>query len=1210
MVERGFFDWNAKALPVVSPAVILASLLAAGVCALAADVAPKPQIVTNVSYTDAMLTEFSADGRYILTGNDRGTVRLWEAASGRLIRTYIAKSTDEREYVQAIGYAPKLDVIVSNDRYGVISVWKATTGQLLRTISPPNDDVDPQRLFVFTADDKHMLSVKQNSNGGAIKIWDTATWKVTRNLTVPDGEATFSPDGQLALINGDNDLTLIDQASGRKLWTANATTIRTVAFSSDGSRIATDSGPPKAPYGQINPSQPKQDPQQKPQQTDGVVVILDAKTGKPIQTLQFRTQSPDVESLAFSQTGTAIVAASADGSVRTWDIQTGQLSATVSKPDLAKDIALSPNGDRVLSTNADGDSEIWNPQTGEATAKLGLTSGPAGLVEFVADAARSPAATNGAASILAGNINFDNNTAAVHRWDASTGRLLSTVMLNGMTWNSYAPGLVFSSDGIFAVSGTAEPPSSGDDKPTATTQPAVTIWNLATGAAMATLPGQPQGATVAVSPDGKLVFSIDGNGSAMLWKRAEGRAAWTATFDSGANCATISTKGDRIAFGGADGITIVDAATGKVLRFLQEEGKYGISSLAFSPDGHRIIEGNGDWEDNASIWDADSGRRLHTLHGHAKVVSSVAFSPDGKHVVTGGQDGTARIWNASTGAQERVLHLDSASPFQSVTFSADGAQMISGHADGSTAIWNSASGALIVTLIAASDGEWVAITPEGFFDASPNGSKLLQVVDGVDVISIDQVFQNLFRPDLVREKLAGDPQSKVRNAAAQLDMAKVLASGAAPLVRVLTPLDRTPAAQDQVTVKATLTARDGGVGRIEWRVNGVTRGIEQISPTGPSTGIIALERTVPLEAGNNTIEIVAYNAKDLLASAPAHIEVHWDGTTGAPPPRLYVFTVGINDYWDSRLHLNYAAPDAQSLASGLKLAGRDLFEVINVATTLNQDATRDHIAAAFDKIANEMKPSDVFVFFLVGHGATIDGRYYFLPYDFRYDDDNSIRNNAINQDQLQSWFAKIPAKKTVLIFDTCESGSMTEDVVATRGLEHLVALERLTHAMGRTVLSASTSTAPALEGYHNHGVYTYAVLEALDKADANGDGLITVTELAEYLAARVPDLSYDAFKFRQVPQMKIVGSSFPIAKPTDVLDKDATATAPTLSTIPTHVVTRSIDVLATPSGGAAVRTLSPGTTVSIVLTDHGWVLIARDGLQLGYVPADGLARLQ
>ena len=65
---------------------------------------------------------------------------------------------------------------------------------------------------------------------------------------------------------------------------------------------------------------------------------------------------------------------------------------------------------------------------------------------------------------------------------------------------------------------------------------------------------------------------------------------------------------------------------------------------------------------------------------------------------------------------------------------------------------------------------------------------------------------------------------------------------------------------------------------------------------------------------------------------------------------------------------------------------------------------------------------------------------------------------------------------------------MTGEKTAQRGLERVAALDRMTQAMGRTVLSASTDDAPALEGYRGHGVFTYAVLDALGAADTNGNG--------------------------------------------------------------------------------------------------------------------------
>ena len=56
-----------------------------------------------------------------------------------------------------------------------------------------------------------------------------------------------------------------------------------------------------------------------------------------------------------------------------------------------------------------------------------------------------------------------------------------------------------------------------------------------------------------------------------------------------------------------------------------------------------------------------------------------------------------------------------------------------------------------------------------------------------------------------------------------------------------------------------------------------------------------------------------------------------------------------------------------------------------------------------------------------------------------------------------------------MLYDTCESGSLTGERVAQRGLERVAAFDRLTKAMGRTVLSAASEDAPALEGYRGHG---------------------------------------------------------------------------------------------------------------------------------------------
>ena len=64
-----------------------------------------------------------------------------------------------------------------------------------------------------------------------------------------------------------------------------------------------------------------------------------------------------------------------------------------------------------------------------------------------------------------------------------------------------------------------------------------------------------------------------------------------------------------------------------------------VVSASFSPDGSRIVTAS--WDGTAKVWDAESGAELLTLKGHAAQVTSASFSPDGSRIVTGSVDNTA-----------------------------------------------------------------------------------------------------------------------------------------------------------------------------------------------------------------------------------------------------------------------------------------------------------------------------------------------------------------------------------------------------------------------------------------------------------------------------------------------------------------------------------------------------------------------------------------
>jgi hypothetical protein len=383
----------------------------------------------------------------------------------------------------------------------------------------------------------------------------------------------------------------------------------------------------------------------------------------------------------------------------------------------------------------------------------------------------------------------------------------------------------------------------------------------------------------------------------------------------------------------------------------------------------------------------------------------------------------------------------------------------------------------------------------------------LSVVRGLDAYDVTQMFQALYAPDLVREKLSGDPDGEVRNATRALNLEKVIDSGAPPSVELLSPRTGTTSPEEVITAEAAIAEQVGGIGRIEWRVNGVTAAVGT-APGTQDTRII--RQRLALEPGQNVIEVVAYNRRNLLSSLPVSTTVTWDAPAEQPRSKLYVISVGINSYHDTLFGpLRQAVADAKALGAAMKAAGEGLYSEVDVSYVLDADATADGLDRAIDEVGARMHPRDAFIFLAAAHGKSENGRFHLIPVDYRSDAPGTIGEKAISQDKLQDWFAnRIKARRGLILLDTCESGA----VVASRasGVDMAssdAALGRLNEATGRPVLTAAAANQVALEGYHGHGVFTYALLDALKNADTNNNGRIELSELAAHIQALAPRLS-------------------------------------------------------------------------------------------------------
>ncbi|MCK1389042.1 WD40 repeat domain-containing protein, partial [Bradyrhizobium sp. 21] len=303
---------------------------------------------------------------------------------------------------------------------------------------------------------------------------------------------------------------------------------------------------------------------------------------------------------------------------------------------------------------------------------------------------------------------------------------------------------------------------------------------------------------------------------------------------------------------------------------------------------------------------------VHDLGG-----GSLAFSPSGRFLAVGFQTSIFIVDRLTRQVVRKIKrHLTNTGGI----FWADNDRIGASEGGGAVRIWDSKTGNTLISLYGADDGNWAAVTPEGFFDGSAEGIRNISIVKGLQVYSIDQVYNVLYRPDMVRAKLAGDPDGKVKAAAAQLDLNKVMASGAAPQVTIASPVSGISSAVEEIEVQATIADQGGGVGNVEWHVNGMTfdvgaRGIKRIeNSAGKANGapgdVQTVTRRLKLELGDNRIEVLVYNAQNLIASEPVQITVKWDGDKAVTQPKLYIVSVGVNDYYDSRLHLAYAVPDA------------------------------------------------------------------------------------------------------------------------------------------------------------------------------------------------------------------------------------------------------------------------------------------------------------
>ena len=243
-------------------------------------------------------------------------------------------------------------------------------------------------------------------------------------------------------------------------------------------------------------------------------------------------------------------------------------------------------------------------------------------------------------------------------------------------------------------------------------------------------------ATVAFSPDGKLILTGSNDGSARLWevrtgqeiRRLTGRGCQRVTavafsLDGQlAATAELTEQTDPI-------VDFWDPATGASKGRLAVAGGRMLFALAFSPDGHTVLVGGVD--NTARLCDIATGRELLKLAGFTMAVTSASFSPDGKLALTAAELGEALVWDARTGKRVSFADYRPSSELGLGVASADARYTETSVDDNTVRLWDNATGRPAARFSPHQEGlpAGLAVTPDArtLAELHPTGISLYDI---------------------------------------------------------------------------------------------------------------------------------------------------------------------------------------------------------------------------------------------------------------------------------------------------------------------------------------------------------------------------------------------------------------------------------------------------------------------------------------------------
>lgn len=544
----------------------------------------------------------SFDGRLLAAVGERGTVALFDEATGQVVKRlegHDNSSTASECDVWAAVFHPDGRWLATAGGDRRVILWAMPGGEKLREWKAPG-----QVWAMSLSPDAATLATGGADN--AITLWNPETGERIRALEGHDGAVSglaFHPDGRrLASASYDRTARIWEVETSKALHVlrGHAANVQRPVFHPDGDSLVTSS-------------------------SDKTIIHWNADTGQP--TAVFRGHENYVFGLRFLGQGRRLVSGSMDRTLRIWDTDTGVTLRVLQghTAGIGGD-GVKVKGDAIYSAANDGTVRRWGAEVPGGRV-VGLPSEPA-------SSAISPDGASVAVGFANGHLQLYSLPECKPLWPEEA-KDENRVMR-----------ITFSPDGSLIAT------AHYDDN-------TVKLWRAADGEPVQTFTGHERAVhAVAFSPDGWRIASASYDGRIWLFEVGKEGGRFREAHDDYVNSVAFTDDGQLLS-GGKDGALHLWRVTDEGLEPVRDLPKSteNIMWAAISPDGRRVAAVGRDLV--VRVYDAATGREEHAFVGHEQTVLRAEFTPDGGQVVTVAADATVRFWDLKTNGELFTINLPS-----------------------------------------------------------------------------------------------------------------------------------------------------------------------------------------------------------------------------------------------------------------------------------------------------------------------------------------------------------------------------------------------------------------------------------------------------------------------------------------------------------------------------------------------------------------------